>query len=224
VSNPDQVFGHIDREDSPSTICRYDKSITLFHSTYIETCDKVRTRRLIDGLVTFKLISATPSPYTRKVRIALLEKGLPFELISEVPWDSTTSTPRYNPLEKLPILILEDGSSVYESSFILQYLEWKHPETPLLPGDVDGMLAARRLEVLCDGVYDAVVLTFFERMCADGARSPELLVRQRRKIDGGVGEMARLLGVRPFAGGQNSVSATSRLEPHSAISRYVSGI
>ena len=157
---------------------------------------------VIDGFVMFKLISATPSPYTRKVRIALLEKGLPFELITEVPWDSTTSTPRYNPLEKLPILILEDGSSVYESSFILQYLEWKHPETPLLPGDVDGAVAARRLEVLCDGVCDAVVLTFFERMRADGARSPEWLARQRRKIDGGVREMARLLGVRSFAVGQ----------------------
>ena len=95
-----------------------------------------------NGSVMFKLISATPSPYTRKVRIALLEKGLPFELITEVPWDSTTSTPRYNPLEKLPILILEDGSSVYESSLILQYLEWKVPKTPLLAGDVDGMLAA----------------------------------------------------------------------------------
>jgi glutathione S-transferase len=63
---------------------------------------------------------------------------LPFELITEVPWDSTTSTPRYNPLKKLPILILEDGSSIYESSLILLYLEWKHPEIPLLPRDTDG--------------------------------------------------------------------------------------
>ena len=51
----------------------------------------------------FKLMSATPSPYARKVRIALQEKGLPFELVTEVPWDSTTSTPQYNPLEKLPV-------------------------------------------------------------------------------------------------------------------------
>src|SRR5947208_17124292 len=93
------------------------------------------------GEATMKLISATPSPYARKVRIALAEKGLPFELVTEVPWDSTTSTPKYNPLEKLPVLILEDGSSVYESSFILQYLEWKYPETPLLPVDVDGKIA-----------------------------------------------------------------------------------
>ena len=111
-----------------------------------------------------RLISATPSPYARKVRIALAEKGLPFELITEVPWDRTTSTPKYNPLEKLPVLILEDGSSVYESSFILQYLELKYPQPPLLPGNVDGVIAARRLEVLCDGICDAVVLSFFEKM------------------------------------------------------------
>jgi len=149
----------------------------------------------------FKLISATPSPYARKVRIALAEKGLPFELMTEVPWDHTTATPKYNPLEKLPVLIPEDGASVYESSFILQYLEWKFPETPLLPEDVDGKIAARRLEVLCDGVCDAVVLIFFERMRAEDTRSPEWQARQRRKVDGGVREMARLVGDSTYSVG-----------------------
>ena len=148
----------------------------------------------------FKLISATPSPYARKVRIALAEKGLPFELLTEVPWDSTTSTPRYNPLEKLPVLLLPDGSSVYESSYILQYLELKHPQPPLLPDDIDGKLAALKLEVLCDGVCDAVVLSLFEKMRPDGG-SPEWLARQRRKIEGGVAEMARLVDSRPWAVG-----------------------
>ncbi len=148
----------------------------------------------------FKLISATPSPYARKVRIALAEKGLPFELLTEVPWDSTTSTPRYNPLEKLPVLLLPDGSSVYESSYILQYLELKHPQVPLLPDDIDGKLAARKLEVLCDGVCDAVVLSLFEKR-REGGGSPEWLARQRRKIDGGVAEMARMVGARPWAVG-----------------------
>ena len=149
----------------------------------------------------FKLISATPSPYARKVRIALAEKGLPFELLTEVPWDSTTSTPRYNPLEKLPVLLLPDGASVYESSYILQYLELKHPQPPLLPQDIDGKLAARKLEVLCDGVCDAVVLSLFENKRAGGG-SPEWLVRQRRKIDGGVAEMAKIVGLRQWATGE----------------------
>src|SRR5262245_62501758 len=43
------------------------------------------------------LISATPSTYARKVRIALAEKSIPFELVTEVPWNRTTITPRYNP-------------------------------------------------------------------------------------------------------------------------------
>ncbi len=149
----------------------------------------------------YQLISATPSPYARKVRIALAEKGLPFELLTEVPWHASTTTPRHNPLEKLPVLLLPDGGAVYESSYILQWLELKHPDPPMLPGDVDGKLAARRLEVLCDGVCDALVLTFFERMRPEPCRSAEWLDRQRRKVDGGLREIARLVGDREFAVG-----------------------
>jgi glutathione S-transferase len=149
----------------------------------------------------YKLISATPSPYARKVRIALAEKGLAFELLTEVPWDRTTMTPKYNPLEKLPVLLLPDGWSVYESRFIIEYLELMHPAPRLSPEDVEGILAAKRLEVLCDGICDAVVLTIFERTRATGCQSAEWLARQRRKIDGGLREMARLVGDREWAVG-----------------------
>lgn len=115
-----------------------------------------------------KLISATPSPFARKVRIARWPKRPYRSKLTEVPWDSTTMTPRYNPLEKLPILLLPDGGCVYESSYILQYLELKYPQPRLLPEDIDGQLAARKLEVLCDGVCDAVVLSLFEKPRADG--------------------------------------------------------
>ena len=75
-----------------------------------------------------KLLSATPSPYARKVRIALIEKALPYELITEVPWDEDTQTAKLNPLEKLPVLCLDDGTTIYESSYILEYLEIKYPD------------------------------------------------------------------------------------------------
>ncbi len=149
----------------------------------------------------YQLISATPSPYARKVRIALIEKGIPFELRTEVPWDITTMTPKFNPLEKLPVLICADGSSVYESRLILDYLELKHPEPRLVPADTDDLLAAKRLEVLCDGVCDALVLMFFEMRRAPAAQSSEWIARQRRKVDGGVREMARLVGSRMWAVG-----------------------
>ena len=145
-----------------------------------------------------KLISATPSPYARKVRIALAEKGIPFELITEVPWDSTTATPRHNPLEKLPVLILEDGSSVYESRYILEVIEARWPDPPMLPAGIDGILAARKVEVIADGICDACVLLFWERHRAPEQQSAEWIARQRRKVDGGLRALAELAGDRDW--------------------------
>jgi glutathione S-transferase len=148
-----------------------------------------------------KLISATPSPYARKVRIALAEKDIPFELVTEVPWDSTTTTPKYNPLEKLPVLLLEDGGSVYESRLILEYLELKYPEPRLYPLDVDALIAAKQVEVICDGICDAYVLLFWERRRPEAHQSQPWIARQQRKIDGGLRALAELAGSREFVVG-----------------------
>lgn len=149
----------------------------------------------------FKLISATPSPYARKVRITLFEKDLPFELITEVPWDSTTQTPQYNPLEKLPVLIPpEPAKPVYESHYILEWLEAKYPDPPLLPKDVDAKLFAKQVEVVSDGICDALVLLFFEKQRAE--RSPAWEARQMRKVDGGMKALAEWAGDREFMIGE----------------------
>lgn len=140
----------------------------------------------------YRLISATPSPYARKVRIALIEKGIPFELQTEVPWHGTTATPAYNPLEKLPVLVLPDGTGIYESRFILEWLELRHPTPRLLPDDPEDVLRARQIEVIADGICDAVVLLFFERM--RDAPSEEWMARQRRKVKGGVRALAERAG------------------------------
>ncbi|MCU0945663.1 MAG: glutathione S-transferase N-terminal domain-containing protein [Rubritepida sp.] len=151
----------------------------------------------------YRLISATPSPYARKVRIALIEKGIPFVLQTEVPWHADTATPAYNPLEKLPVLVLPDGTGVYESRFILEWLEVKHPAPRLLPDDPEAMLAARQVEVIADGICDAVVLLFFERRRS--APSDAWMERQRRKVEGGVralAERAERAAEGPLVGGR----------------------
>jgi len=168
-----------------------------------------------------KLISATPSPYARKVRIALAEKGVPFDLVTEVPWDSTTQTPRYNPLEKLPVLLVTslqskgtngvtNGSSnsnskdyppigdekveeaIYESRHILEWIEAYYPTEPnLYPQGLDeesikDRLQAKQIEVVVDGMCDAMVLRFFEKAREEEKRSKEWDARQLRKVDGGL--------------------------------------
>ncbi|KAK4541449.1 hypothetical protein LTR36_008050 [Oleoguttula mirabilis] len=139
------------------------------------------------------LISATPSPYARKVRIALAEKGIPFTLQTEVPWDSTTKTKLYNPLEKLPVLILDDGkTAIYESHYIMEWLETKHPEPALLPPsiEIDDRLFAKKVEVVCDGICDALVLAFFEKQREPEKQSQPWAARQMRKADGGLQALA----------------------------------
>lgn len=142
----------------------------------------------------YRVISATPSPYARKVRIALQEKGIPFELVTEVPWNSDTETPRYNPLEKVPILLTADGESVFESRYILEWIEIKHPEPPLAPRDPEGILLTKRFEVIADGACDALVLLFIEK----GREHPstEWSARQSRKADGALRELATMIGDR----------------------------
>lgn len=147
----------------------------------------------------YRLISATPSPYARKVRIQLAEKGIPFELVTEVPWNRDTVVPQYNPLEKLPVLICDDGEVVYESRFVNEWIEHMHPEPPLMPKDVPGILLTKRFEVLADGVCDAGVLLFWERAREAGKQSQEWSDRQQRKILGGLQEISRLLGDQEYA-------------------------
>ena len=149
----------------------------------------------------YKLLSATPSPYARKVRIHLAEKGIPFELITEVPWNSDTQTPRWNPLEKLPVLICEDGQGIFESRYISEWIELKHPEHSLMPGDVEGILAVKRFEVIVDGACDALILSIFENSRDEDKRSTPWIERQRRKVDGALRELARMVGDQAFGHG-----------------------
>ena len=80
-----------------------------------------------------KLINARPSPFGRKVAIAMLEKGIPFEIQWDIPWHADTAVPAFNPLEQLPILVTPAGETVYESSYILEWLEHHFPQPSLLP-------------------------------------------------------------------------------------------
>ena len=146
----------------------------------------------------YKLISATPSPYARKVRIQLAEKGIPFELITEVPWNSDTQTPLHNPLEKLPVLICPDGSSVFESRYINEWIEYKHPTHPLFPKDIDGILAVKRYEVIVDGACDALVQMFFEIARDPDKQSKPWFDRQQRKVDGALRSFSESIGAKEF--------------------------
>lgn len=135
------------------------------------------------------LISATPSPFARMNRITLQLKGIPFKLQNEIPWESKTQTPKYNPLEKLPILVFPEGDSrppVYESAHIQTYIVEKYADKgpKLLPGDIDGNLLAKQITVLSVGCMDAMVLSRWEARREKEQQSQKWIDRQNRKVDG----------------------------------------
>jgi glutathione S-transferase len=144
-----------------------------------------------------KLISATPSPRARKVRILAIEKGVELDVVNDIPWAPETIVPQFNPLEKLPILVTDDGDTIYESRLIVEFLERHYPEPPMIPRDDAGYILAKKFEVLADGTLDAMLLAVFEMTREHVDRDWEQ--RQLRKLRGGMWEIARLVGDRDFA-------------------------
>ncbi len=149
----------------------------------------------------FKLISATPSPFARKVRVALLEKSIPFELITVNPWNSAEKVQIHNPLGKIPILIIDDKKPIYESSYILEWLEAKFPKPSLLPVGIEETLEAKYLQVICDGICEAFVLLFIERMREKNKRSTSWEDRQFHKIESGLTELETIIPESGFCVG-----------------------
>jgi glutathione S-transferase len=129
-----------------------------------------------------KLLSATPSPFARKVRVALLEKTIPFELLTINPWDVSTDIEAYNPLGKIPVLILENNDALYESSFILEWLELEHPSPPLISSKPAEYKKMKQIQVLTDGICDAFILLFFEQLRDKDRQSRPWIERQLKKI------------------------------------------
>lgn len=149
--------------------------------------------------MTLTLISATPSPFARKVRIAMIEKGIPFVVQNEVPWHADTITPQYNPLEQLPILIPDDGGPVFESTYLMEWLEYKFPTPSMLPADPDRAMEARLVHTIAEGVVDAMLLLFWEMQRE--VISPDWAKRQLRKVKGGLTDLDRRVGDREFVVG-----------------------
>src|ERR1700748_3414908 len=81
-----------------------------------------------------KLFSLALSPYAARVRVAVHAKSLPVEIVTPPSdWRTSAEFRKLSPLVRVPVLVLDDGTSVAESGVIVEYLEDAHPEVPLRP-------------------------------------------------------------------------------------------
>jgi len=145
------------------------------------------------------------SPYVQKVRIALGEKNIPFE--TRMP-DILGGSDReqfvaMNPRLEVPTLV--DGEhAIFDSTIILEYVEERWPEPPLLPPTPAERARARMIEEVCDTYYEAInwgvmEIRAFQR--ASGEAAERLLARAHEQTAGVQAWLARHLGTADFFGG-----------------------
>jgi glutathione S-transferase len=128
-----------------------------------------------------KLYGSLTSPYVRKVRTVLLVKDVLCELVVCDPHDQRGIVPRYNPLGKVPVLELDDGTTLFDSPVIVEYLDSLKGPT-LIPASGEPRWRVLRWQALADGILDAVVLRLLESRRPGERQSPEVRALQERKV------------------------------------------
>jgi glutathione S-transferase len=142
-----------------------------------------------------KLIGSATSPFVRKVRVVMAEKKLDFSLVLENVWAPETTIAQVNPLGKIPCLVMEDGSALYDSRVIVEYLDTLTPVCKLLPTINRERTEVKVWEALADGVLDAAITVFLERRERPlEQQSPKWIERQMGKVHAGLREMSAKLG------------------------------
>jgi glutathione S-transferase len=148
-----------------------------------------------------KLLASPLSPYTRKVRIVLAEKRIECELetVDVAPAENPVNA--HNPLGKIPTLLLDDGSALYDSRVIVEFLDNVSPFSRLIPDDRRDRVQVRRWEALADGVLDAGLLVRYESLRDKSEQSKAWTDKQLARMQRGMAQMARDLNGRGWCHG-----------------------
>lgn len=143
-----------------------------------------------------KLLYTVNSPYARKVRIVATEKHIDLVLEEVVLTAPDCPVKQYNPLGKVPVLVLDDGDSLYDSRVIVEYLDNRTPLAHLIPQEHSSKVWVRRWEALADGVCDAVVAIVMEKRKA----TPDemLLNKQLDKVMRGLATLEKDLDTQKW--------------------------
>lgn len=105
-----------------------------------------------------KLLGTQTSPYVRKARLVLLEKNIPHTYIIAPPNEPNSQVARVNPLGRIPVLIVDSETSVFDSSVIAEYADTLNDTPVLIPrNNALDRMCVKRWEALADGMMDSAV-------------------------------------------------------------------
>ncbi|MCC7426364.1 MAG: glutathione S-transferase N-terminal domain-containing protein [Alphaproteobacteria bacterium] len=132
-----------------------------------------------------KLHFSPTSPYVRKVRACAIHRGLDAQ-IERVPTNAHASGAdllRSNPLSKVPCLVLDDGSSLFDSPVICEYLDSQGDAPKLFPAAGPARWRALRQQALADGILDAAVPRRMESLLPKDEGREKFISRQKAAME-----------------------------------------
>ena len=144
-----------------------------------------------------KLCGFAASNYHNKVKFALLEKGVPFE--EEIAWVGETD-PVASPLGKVPYLKTENGV-MCESAVMLEYIEQRYPQNPLLPADPFAASKVRELALFLDLHLELVARNLYPEAFFGGKVSDSVKEKVGAQLEKNVAAFAKLVKFSPFVAG-----------------------
>lgn len=151
-----------------------------------------------------KLLGTDTSPYVRKARLMLLEKNIPHDYLIDAPREPGSMVARANPLGRIPALILDDESCVFDSVVICEYVDTLSDSPILIPRhDPLARMRVRRWEALADGIMDSAVVVRTEALRAAEKQDPEIIKRHQDSISRALGFASTELADREYCEGDS---------------------
>ncbi len=150
-----------------------------------------------------KLIASYTSPYARKARIICAERNIQFEMVEDNPWNADAKIRAANPLGRVPALVLANGTALFDSRVICEYLDETFPGARLTPAEGADRYLVKRLEALGDGIVDSGIYIFLERKREESVRNIDMIHRRISQINASLDEAQKSIAGRAFAVGQS---------------------
>ena len=149
-----------------------------------------------------KLLGTDTSPYVRKARLVLLEKNIPHEYLIDPPREPGSQVARVNPLGRIPALILDDETCVFDSPVIAEYADTLNDTPILIPrNDALARMRVKRWEALADGIMDSAVMVRMEILRAADKQDADLIHRHNDAITRALAYATEQLGQREWCEG-----------------------
>lgn len=146
-----------------------------------------------------KLLGTDGSPYVRKAKVAIAEKGVACDYVAASPRDATSGVAAANPLSKVPTLVLDDGTAIYDSSVIIEYVDGLAPTPKLIPDAFADRIAVKRWEALGNGIIDAAVNVMHDRRLPEAKQQgADYVARQMQKIDAALALIDKSIAAADF--------------------------